>query len=247
MFRYCSIVRRTSSNGSDSDSDDGADDAPTGRARALGQIVDPPRHRLEVLGRRERVPHVGPLRGRRQSPLRAVGADPDRRMRLLHRARPHLRVVERHIVPAVRHRFAGHQPRDDLERVLEQVEAARRPPGTSKPSAWCSGSNQAAPSERSNRPCDAWSIVIACAANSDGCRYVTPVTSSPSRMREVADASAASVVIPSKQLPGPSPYIGWKWSKPHAPVNPHCFAEAGPFDERRPTRSAVARRRSRTA
>ena len=30
------------------------------------------------------------------------------------------------------------------------------------------------------------------------------------RIRDVTPASAASVVIPSKVSPGPSPYIGWK-------------------------------------
>ena len=44
------------------------------------------------------------------------------------------------------------------------------------PSAWCSGSNHAAPSDRSRRPCDAWSTVMAWIAKIDGCRYVTPVT-----------------------------------------------------------------------
>ena len=39
-------------------------------------------------------------------------------------------------------------------------------------------------------------------------------------MRVVDAANAASVVMPSKQLPGPSPYIGTKWSKPHAPSKP---------------------------
>ena len=53
------------------------------------------------------------------------------------------------------------------------------------PSSWCSLSNHAAPSESSSRPCEAWSIVRAWAANTDGCRYVTPATSSPSRMRDV--------------------------------------------------------------
>src|SRR4051812_11513272 len=31
---------------------------------------------------------------------------------------------------------------------------------------------------------------------------------------------AASVVLPSKHSPGPSPYIGWKWSKPQMPSKP---------------------------
>ena len=42
--------------------------------------------------------------------------------------------------------------------------------GNGMPSSWCSLSNHAAPSESSSRPCDAWSIVSACAANTDGCR-----------------------------------------------------------------------------
>ena len=88
------------------------------------------------------------------------------------------------------------------------------------PSWWCSASYHAAPIASSSRPWLAWSTVTAWAASTDGCRYVTPVTSRPSRIREVADASAASVVIPSKQLPGPSPYMGTKWSKPHMPSKP---------------------------
>src|SRR5271166_211154 len=38
-------------------------------------------------------------------------------------------------------------------------------------------------------------------------------------------ARAASVVMPSKQFPGPSPYIGTKWSKPQAPSNPSSSAK----------------------
>src|SRR3954451_12758856 len=43
-------------------------------------------------------------------------------------------------------------------------------------------------------------------------------------MRDVTPDSAASVVIPSNVSPGPSPYIGLKWSKPHAPSKPSCSA-----------------------
>src|SRR5688572_5309365 len=92
------------------------------------------------------------------------------------------------------------------------------------PRLTCSSSNQAAPSESSRRPWDAWSTVMACAAKTDGLRYVTPVTSNPSRMRDVAPARAASVVMPSNVSPGPSPYIGWKWSKPQAPSKPSSSA-----------------------
>ena len=38
------------------------------------------------------------------------------------------------------------------------------------PSSWCSLSNHAAPYASSSRPPDAWSIVIASAANTDGWR-----------------------------------------------------------------------------
>ncbi len=96
--------------------------------------------------------------------------------------------------------------------------------GNGMPSSTCSLSNQAAPSESSSRPCDAWSIVSAWAANTEGCRYVTPATSSPRRMRDVTPASAASVVMPSNVSPGPSPYIGSKWSKPQAPSKPRSSA-----------------------
>ncbi len=82
--------------------------------------------------------------------------------------------------------------------------------GNGMPSSMCSLSNHAAPSESSSRPCEAWSMVRAWAANIEGCRYVTPATSSPSRMRDVTPVSAASVVMPSNVSPGPSPYMGWK-------------------------------------
>src|SRR5690349_11965501 len=44
------------------------------------------------------------------------------------------------------------------------------------------------------------------------------------RTRAVTPVSAASVVTPSKHSPGPSPYIGWKLSKPHTPSKPSCSA-----------------------
>src|SRR3954471_23623565 len=51
-----------------------------------------------------------------------------------------------------------------------------------------------------------------------------PVTSSPSRTRRVMPLNAASVVLPSKHSPGPSPYMGWKWSKPQTPWKPRSSA-----------------------
>src|SRR5882672_8461450 len=36
---------------------------------------------------------------------------------------------------------------------------------------------------------------------------------------------AARVVLPSKHSPGPSPYIGWKWSKPQIPSKPSSSAK----------------------
>src|SRR4051812_47679072 len=51
-----------------------------------------------------------------------------------------------------------------------------------------------------------------------------PVTSKPRRTRWVMPLSAASVVLPSKHSPGPSPYIGWKWSKPQTPSKPSSSA-----------------------
>ena len=42
--------------------------------------------------------------------------------------------------------------------------------GNGMPSSVCSLSNQAAPSDSSSRPFDAWSTVIICVANTDGCR-----------------------------------------------------------------------------
>src|SRR3954470_8536620 len=47
-----------------------------------------------------------------------------------------------------------------------------------------------------------------------------PVTSRPRRTCSVMPLQAASVVFPSKHYPGPSPYIGWKWSKPQMPSKP---------------------------
>src|SRR3989442_1239060 len=52
-----------------------------------------------------------------------------------------------------------------------------------------------------------------------------PVTSRPSRAFVVMPLSAASVVLPSKHSPGPSPYIGWKWSKPQMPSKPSSSAK----------------------
>ena len=53
-----------------------------------------------------------------------------------------------------------------------------------------------------------------------------PVTSRPSRtLVGDAAASAASVVLPSKHSPGPSPYMGWKWSKPQTPSKPSSSAK----------------------
>src|SRR5215211_839465 len=51
-----------------------------------------------------------------------------------------------------------------------------------------------------------------------------PVTSRPRRIRVVTPANAASVVMPSNASPGTSPYMGWKWSKPHAPSKPRSSA-----------------------
>ena len=58
------------------------------------------------------------------------------------------------------------------------------------PSWSCSSRAHAAPRARSSRPWLAWSTVIACAASTDGCRYVTPVTSRPSRIDVVIPAQS---------------------------------------------------------
>ena len=47
----------------------------------------------------------------------------------------------------------------------------------------------------------------------------------------VIPLSAASVVMPSKHSPGPSPYMGWKWSKPQMPSKPSVVGEARPRDD----------------
>src|SRR5205807_4385914 len=49
-------------------------------------------------------------------------------------------------------------------------------------------------------------------------------TRSPRQMRDVTPDRAASVVIPSNTSPGPSPYMGWKWSKPQTPSKPSSSA-----------------------
>src|SRR4051795_8048143 len=51
-----------------------------------------------------------------------------------------------------------------------------------------------------------------------------PATSSPRRTRDVALARAARYVMPSNTSPGPSPYMGWKWSKPQTPSKPSSSA-----------------------
>ena len=43
-------------------------------------------------------------------------------------------------------------------------------------------------------------------------------------MRDVSPLRAARVVTPSKASPGPSPYMGSKWSNPHAPSKPSSSA-----------------------
>ena len=40
--------------------------------------------------------------------------------------------------------------------------------------------------------------------------------------------------MPSKHSPGPSPYIGWKWSKPQMPSKPRVVGEPRPVDDLRP-------------
>ena len=45
-------------------------------------------------------------------------------------------------------------------------------------------------------------MVMAWAANTDGCRYVTPATSNPSRIREVL-AAASVTVGPAANQPAP--------------------------------------------
>ena len=37
--------------------------------------------------------------------------------------------------------------------------------------------------------------------------------------------------MPSKVSPGPSPYIGWKWSKPQAPSKPELLGELHAADD----------------
>jgi len=63
----------------------------------------------------------------------------------------------------------------------------------------------AAPRPTFTRPPDTWSTVTTSAASSDGWRYVTPVTSAPSRICVVTAPRAASRVHASRQGPMRSP------------------------------------------
>jgi hypothetical protein len=94
-------------------------------------------HRLARGGQPQPRPaadHASRCRGRRrpsaaQRPLdrpavRVAAADPDRRARLLNRARQERHVVDREVLAAEGVRLARPQPRDDLERLVEQLSAA---------------------------------------------------------------------------------------------------------------------------
>ena len=78
------------------------------------------------------------------------------------------------------------------------------------PSASLSSWFQPAPMPSSSRPFDTTSSVAAMFASTDGWRYGLPVTSTPSRSRVVACASAASVIQPSMHGPVRSEKIGSK-------------------------------------
>src|SRR5438067_4466133 len=51
-----------------------------------------------------------------------------------------------------------------------------------------------------------------------------PVTGRPKRTQVVTLARAAREVTPSNVSPGPSPYMGWKWSNPQTPSKPSSSA-----------------------
>ena len=89
------------------------------------------------------------------------------------------------------------------------------------PKRSCSGTNQPAPKPSSSRPFETWSSVTAICAIRAGWRNVFELTSTPTRMRSVRAASAASSVQPSKY--GPSGRLGWlKWSQSQALSKPSC-------------------------
>ena len=71
-----------------------------------------------------------------------------------------------------------------------------------------SSSFQPAPSPSSSRPSETMSSVAAMLASTAGCRYTMPVTSTPTRRRRVACASAVSVIQPSMHGPFESLKIG---------------------------------------
>ena len=114
---------------------DGERPGPADRRRVatglLGELVDPPRHDRVVLGRGEGVPDVCPLRGGRAG--RAVGPLVPSQIGGCGRWTGRGRICASSsdtCAPAVRHAFAGHQARDDLERVRRAGRTGRRPPGT---------------------------------------------------------------------------------------------------------------------
>ena len=118
----------------------------------------------------EAVPHVGVARRDRHHALLARRADPDRRVRLLHRTRAQRRVLDREVLALEREVVGGEQPAHDLHRLLERVDALlqRRERDPELGGAPCRTTPRRTTS--SSRPPDAWSMVIASAANTDGCR-----------------------------------------------------------------------------
>ena len=138
--------------------------------------------------------------------LRAPAADDDRRPRAAAPAsaarasrRPGGACPRSRMLLADRRRP---QAGDDLELLLEHLEARRRSAGTGCRTPRARASYQPAPSPSSTRPP---LIASACAtwiASAPGKRNVTGVTSVPSRMRVVSRPSAASVIHASVE-PGP--------------------------------------------
>ena len=150
-------------------------------------------------------------------------------------------VLDRVVSTLEREVVGGEQAAHDLHRFLERVDAVLQRRGTGCRADGAPRRTRPRRSVSSSRPPDAWSMVIASAANTAGWRYVMPVTSSPSRTRSVMPLSAASVVLPSKHSPGPVAVHGLEVVEAPDAVEAERRRRTGP-GRPPPTRACVAGR-----
>ena len=104
----------------------GARDVGRGTAGFDGELVDALVGLAQRVGRAPGVPDVGVAGDEGERSLRALAADPDRRVGALHRGGAEAGIVQGHDLAVVGDGLAGEEAGDDLEGVLQQVEALAR-------------------------------------------------------------------------------------------------------------------------